>query len=216
MVRFTLPSFAAAAALAFLVPGGAAQTPTPAGTSSPVLAPSTATPSAPTSSTPRRNRAVSGEVAAALAAASPKYSPPPPKPEPKHEEEQIDMRDVDKPKNGIVRLPKYIVQEAKPPVFRERDIYTQKGLTDIAVRRYISDADRALNRFTLPFIGITPEARALAMYAEDERLKNMSDLGEAAAAASKADPATGTYIRKEAQQTFMRTSDFGWNGGGPK
>ena len=43
-----------------------------------------------------------------------------------------DLRDIDKPRNGIIRLPNYTVQEKKPPVFRERDIYTREGLADLA------------------------------------------------------------------------------------
>src|SRR4051812_22493734 len=205
MARYNeLKIFSTAFAIAALSSVGHAQALTSqpsASASSPILAP--ATEKAPPPSGPKRTRPISSEAAAALAAASPKYTPAPPKPEPKPESEQVDMRDVDKPKNGIVRLPKYIVQEAKPPVFRERDINTQKGLTDIAMRRYISDADRALNRFTLPLFGSSMQARALAMYAEDERLKNMSDLNDAAAAASKSDAAAGTYIKREAQKTYM-------------
>ncbi len=199
----------------FVVAQPAASTAQPAAAAqaSPILNAPPAENPAPTA--PRRNRAISSEVAAALAAATPKYTPPPPKPPPKPEEEQVDLRDIDKPKNTIVRLPKYIVQEKRPAVFRERDIYTEKGLTDIAMRRYISDFDRALNRWTLPFIGMSKESRALAMYAEDERLRNMSDLKDAATNASKADAATGDYIRKESQKTFLRSGDYGWNGGGP-
>ncbi|MBL9209433.1 MAG: hypothetical protein JNL92_03145 [Opitutaceae bacterium] len=204
--------------VASLLPVATAQTP-PASASSPVLAPSanekTESP-APARATPKRTRAISSEVAAALAAAAPKYTPPPPPPPPKPETEQVDLREIDKPKNTIVRLPKYIVREAKPPVFTERSIHTEKGLTDIAMRRYISDADRALNRWTLPLFGTSKESRAMAMYAEDERLKNMTNLEEAAIAASKSDAAAGTYIRKEAQKTFLRSSDFGWSSGEPK
>jgi hypothetical protein len=126
------------------------------------------------------------------------------------------MRDIDKPKNTIIRLPKVIVQEPRPPVFTERSIHTEKGLTDIAMRRYISDVDRALNRFTLPLFGTSAEARAMAMYAEDERLRNMSELEGTATAASQADAAAGTYIRRESEKTFMRSSDFGWSSGPPK
>lgn len=206
--------------MASLLPVVAAQTPaTPA--ASPLFAPAPApgqqpesTATAPTA--PKRNRAISSGVAAALAAAAPKYTPPPPKPPPKPESELVDMREIDKPKNTIVRLPKYVVQEPKPPVFTERSIHTEKGLTDIAMRRYISDADRALNRWTLPLFGTSKEARAMAMYAEDERLRNMANLEETAIAASKSDAAAGTYIRKEAQKTFLRSSDFGWSSGEPK
>ena len=205
---------AATFGVAALAPVAPAQPATPAATS-PVFAPAPAE-KAPAPDAPKRTRAVSSEVAAALAAAAPKYTPPPPKPEPKPEEEQPDLRDIDKPKNDIVRLPKYIVREPKPAIFSERAIHTPKGLTDIAMRRYISDADRAMNRFTLPLFGGSMEARALAMYAEDERLRNMADLEDAANAASKSDAAAGAYIKKEAQKTFLRSSDFGWGGGSPK
>ncbi|MBL9199609.1 MAG: hypothetical protein JNL39_03840 [Opitutaceae bacterium] len=170
------------------------------------------------SAAPRRTRVISPEIAAALSAASPKYAPPPPKPPPKPEEELPDARELDKPANGIVRLPKYLVQEKKPVIFSERAIHTQKGLIDIAMKRYITETDKVLNRFRIPFLTMTNEARALAMYAEDERLQNMANLNEAAAAAAKSDPAQGTYILKAAQQTYLRSSDFGWakSGNGAK
>ncbi|MDP3070079.1 MAG: hypothetical protein Q8N18_07300 [Opitutaceae bacterium] len=161
-------------------------------------------------SAPRRTRVISPEVAAALAQAAPTFAPPPPKPEPKPEEELPDARDIDKPKNSIVRLPKYLVLEKKPAILSERAVHTQKGLADIAMKRYITETDQVLNRFRIPFLTMTNEARALAMYAEDERLQNMASLNEAAAAAAKSDSAQGTYILKEAQQTFLRSSDFGW------
>ncbi len=205
----------AAAALLCVTPVRS-QTPPPASTS-PVLTPAPAEKSQ-TSSAPKRTRAISSEVAAALAAAAPKYTAPAPAPkvEPKPEAELPDLREADKPKNTIVRLPKYIVREPKSPVFTERSISTEKGLKDIAMRRYISDVDRALNLANLPFFSALAERRALAMYAEDERLRNMSDLEDDAKAASKSDAAAGTYIRREAQKTYLRTSDFGWNGGGVK
>ena len=217
MARFTHLTFlVAAAGCAASLPLGLAQSAPNANApaSSPILAPSAPSAGenkAPAPEAPKRTRAISPEAAAALAAVTPKYTPPPPKPEPKPESEQVDLREVDKPKNGIVRLPKYIVQEPKPAVFRERDVNTQKGLTDIAMRRYISDADRALNRFTIPLFGTSKESRAMAMYAEDERLRNMSDLNDTATTAAKFDPAAGDYIRKESQKTFVRTRDFGWS-----
>jgi len=193
--------------------------PAPAAAQSPVLAPQTSerVDAAPATPAPaKRTRAISPEVAAALAAAGPKYEPPAPKPPPKPESELVDLREIDKPKNEILRLPEFVVRERKPPVFRERDIYTDKGITDIAMRRYISDADRALNRFTLPLFGTSKEARARAMYAEDERLKNMTDIRDAAIDAARVDPGAGDYIRREAQKTFLRSADFGWSSGDPR
>lgn len=197
-----------------LAPVAPAQTaPAAAPGTSPVLNPAPAAEPAQAPAPRKRTRAISPELAAQLAASVPKYQPPPPKPPPKPEEEQVDMREIDKPKNTIIRLPKYVVQEPKSPVFSERAISTQKGLAAIAMRRYISEADRALNRYTLPLFGISAEARALAMYAEDERLQNMTDLNDAARNASKSDAAAGTYIRREAEKTYLRSSDFGWHNG---
>jgi hypothetical protein len=218
MARLAQLSLVAALLGASAVPGPiAAQTTAPAASpaaGSPIL---NARPDdRPASTAPRRTRAISGEAAAALAAAAPKYTPPPPKPPPKPEEESVDMREVDKPKNSIVRLPKYIVQEKKPAVFRERDIHTAKGLTEIAMKRYLTETDRVLNRFRIPLLTMTNEARALAMYAEDERLRNMADLKDAADNASRTDTGAGDYLRRESQKTFLRTSDFGWSSGEPR
>src|SRR5688572_18584602 len=100
--------------MAVLLPASNAQTPVQPATS-PVLAPSEGE-KAPPPTAPKRTRSVSPGVAAALAAAAPKYTPPPPKPEPKSEQDLVDMREIDKPKNTIVRLPEYIVREPVPPV----------------------------------------------------------------------------------------------------
>jgi len=167
---------------------------------------------------PKRTRAVSSSVAAQLAAVMPKYEPPPPAKtqEPAPESELVDMREIDRPRNEIIRLPDYIVKEPAPPVFSERAISTDKGLADIAVRRYISEVDRALNRFTIPLFGISKEKRALAMYAEDERLQNMAALADAANTVSVSDAAAGDYVRKEARKTYLRSSQFGYGGSNSK
>ncbi|HEY1110723.1 MAG TPA: hypothetical protein VGE76_18875, partial [Opitutaceae bacterium] len=131
-----------------------------------------------TNSEEPRRRAISSEAATALSAAMPKYSEVTPRPAQKRleEEEKVDMRDVDKPRNNIPRLNPVIVRERKPAILSERAVTTDKGLEDIAVRRYISEMDRVLNRFNIPFVGASMQSRAMAMYEEDERLKNMSDL----------------------------------------
>jgi hypothetical protein len=173
--------------------------------------PVVANPNAPKPATPapkpKHDRVVGNSLAASLAASMPKYSPPP---KPKPEDENVDLRETDKPKNGIIRLPKYTVQEKKPPVFRERDIYTNKGFADLAKRRYLTPTYRVLNSAYIPFLTASPEEHAMAMYAEDERLQNISDLHDAASTVSKSDAADGAYIKRIADQTYMRTSDFGY------
>ncbi len=173
-------------------------------------------PTTPAAATPRRNRVISPETAAAINAAMPKYAPPPPPAPKKAEEELPDLRETDKPKNAIIRLPKFVVQDRKPPVFTERDIHSEKGLAALAMSRYLSETDRVLNRFRLPFLSQSSEARALAMYAEDERLRKMDDFADRANMVQKSDAASGLYIKREVDKAFQRPSDFGWQGSDPR
>lgn len=136
------------------------------------------------------------------------FSPPPPAPEKKPEQHPDDPQNADNPRNGIVRLPKYIVEGERPPVFRERDINTAKGLGDIAVKRYLSEASKALNRYTLPFIGLTKEQYALMMYQEDERLQNLRDVNENVYILRQTDPGAADQLQREVDRTFIRRSEF--------
>ncbi len=185
-------------------------------TASPVVArPGAAQPNVTEPAAPaRRKRAISADVAAQLSAAMPKFTPPPPAPPPSEaapaQTEEIDARDIDKPRNGIIRLPKYVVREPPPPIFKEREIYTKKGLAGLAMSRYMTEADRALNGFTLPLFGTPAEARAMSMYEEDERLKNMAAMREQTRLMYLTDPATANAVKKQADSTFARPGNFEW------
>lgn len=120
----------------------------------------------PASPAPSGARAVSPTVAGLLAVASPKYEAPaeavketpPPEPE--------------KPRNGIIRLPPYKVQEGRLPNFKERDLLTPSGRLDLAYQRH-----PGLNFGSWgPF---NNNAWARAMLGEEfalERMKEMYDL----------------------------------------
>jgi hypothetical protein len=169
-----------------------AEAPAPAASGAPALEPDAA--SVPASARPKRDRAISDNLAASLAESMPKYNPP--KPVEKKPEDDVDLRDVDKPKNHIIRLPKYIVREPKPPVFRERDLYSSASLADLAMRRYAG-----LNFG--PFSDLNKKT-ALDMYREDERLHNIADMKDAARTASFADPAEGVYLKRVTEETYSR------------
>jgi len=156
---------------------------------------------------PVRKRAVSQGVAEALAAGMPKYDPPKPV-EKEPEEEAVDMREIDQPRNKIIRLPEYVVREKKPPVFRERDIYTTKGLSELAKKRYLSQSVQALNRYTIPLFGMSAEAYALMLYAEDERLKNISELNDTAKDISLVNPENAKEIKAATRDTYGRGFDY--------
>jgi len=158
---------------------------------------------------PKRSRVVSEGVAAALAAGMPKYNPPKPV-EPKNEEDLPDLREIDKPRNQIIRLPDYVVREKRPPVFRERDINTTQGLAALAKKRYFSETAQALNRFRIPLFGMGQEAYASMMLAEQERLDNMAGLKATAADLKALSEGQGDAISREVDRTYIRTDDYGY------
>jgi hypothetical protein len=166
---------------------------------------------------------VSNNLASSITSTLPKYQPPPPPSAPKHEDpavaevaEEVDDPDhpaaEGQPRNKIIRLPKYVVQAERPPIFTDRELNSKKGLAKLAARRYISSLDKnVLNRFTLPIIGTSAEQRALMMYEEDERLGNISDLKEDANNAARAgDSAEATSIRRETNRAYMRSGGMDW------
>ncbi|MFO1452061.1 MAG: hypothetical protein U1F61_28105 [Opitutaceae bacterium] len=123
------------------------------------------------------------------------------KPEPAEAEEEG-------PKNGIIRLPQYIVEGDRPPVFRPRDVNTKKGLGQIAVDKYFTETGKALNRFTIPLFGMSKEQYALMMWEEEERLKNMKNASENVYLLRQTDPAAAAQLKREVDQTFIRRSEF--------
>jgi hypothetical protein len=126
---------------------------------------------APSPPSPARPRPVSPAVAAQLSAAVPKFeniAPAPAKPA----ETAPDLRETDKPRNTIVRLPSYVVEEEKAPVFKERELLTPRGRLDLALKRH---PGLRLGSFWI----FRNDGIALAMLEEEEQLerkKEMQDL----------------------------------------
>jgi hypothetical protein len=198
---------------------GSAESAQPATPPATATTAATAAPSAPAASATN----VSGKAGAtAITAGLPRYAPPP-KPAPKKPAADVETEDEagpdgaplspDQPKNKIIRLPRYIVEGDRPPVFRERDLYTKQALAAIAMRRYLSGLDRSvLNRYTLPLFGTSQEKRAMAMYDEDARLQDIADLKNSAGNAAKAgDKAESDYLLRETNATFLRSGGMDWN-----
>jgi hypothetical protein len=149
------------------------------------------------------------EITAALAEGRPRYAPP--KPADKDllaESEALDARDFNKPKNEIKRLPKYVVRQAQPPIFRKRDLYTKDGQTDLAMSKYPGLS-------LIPPLAFLNRGVAAEMAAEDERLGNMSDLKDTAATMGRGgDAAESQFILRESQDTYLRDAGWTWNGPG--
>ena len=133
---------------------------------------------------PARSNALSDNLAAALTDSLPKFNPPAKSAATDTDGDEGDddlFADLPKPKNGIVRLPRVVVEGERPPVFSEKDIHTAQGLADLAVKRYFTtQTGLALNRFTLPLFGMGKEAYALLLYEQDDRLRLLREYGEEA------------------------------------
>ncbi len=150
----------------------------------------------------RRERPVSAGVAAALAAAMPKYDPPKPV-EPKPEEELSDLRETDRPRNSIIRLPDYVVQEKKPPVFRERDLRSGAERRAFAMKTYAG--------LNLGPLGGMNKNVAVLMLQEEERKEDIVAFSDLARTGSIDDPQAGRYYKKLSDQTYTRSNEWASN-----
>lgn len=157
------------------------------------------------SSAPTRR---SSEVAAALAGI--KFDEPQPEKKKEEPADDVDLREVDKPRNAIIRLPKYIVEGERPPVFAEKEINTKKGLAELAMKRYLSTVHQGLNRYHLPAIlgGVSNEDLAMQMYHDQERLDAMRDYNEQFSLYRAAGDKDADKLQKEADKTYLRRGEF--------
>jgi hypothetical protein len=88
-----------------------------------------------TKSTPGK-RLVSPDTAARLAAATPKFVPPEAVPPPAETVETAPvLRDAAKPRNQIIRLPRFMVGEPRVHVPRAVDVLTPKGRVELGFER---------------------------------------------------------------------------------
>lgn len=156
---------------------------------------------------PARPRTVSPETTAHLNSALPKFDATLPRPDTaaiarpgettaaaKPAEPLPDWRDIDKPRNTIVRLPEYVVQEQVPPVVKERVVETPKARLDRALKR--NPGLRFGNFWIFRNDGI-----ALAMQEEEERLVRMKETYELLTLLPAAEQAR---VKPVVDQTFMR------------
>jgi hypothetical protein len=164
----------------------------------------------------QRERAISKDLAKTLAQGMPKYDPPKPVEKKLDDEDLPDMRDIDKPRNEIIRLPKVVVEGSRPPVFTKRDIMTPDAFRAMLAKKYYSEQYLAFNRFTqytpLRFLLPSAEDSAMAQYYEEQRLQGMGTMSEAANTAAKlGDKTESDYIKRTSNETYMSRSDFGWH-----
>ena len=141
-------------------------------------------------------RAVSPATAARINAAIPPFSGS--KSTEAASAKPADQHELDKPKNQIIRLPSYIVQEPKEPVFKERDILTPAGRLNLALKRY---PGLKFGNFWI----FNNYGKALFMLEEDYRLERQTEMIELAGLYKYSQsPADAKAMKREVQQAFMR------------
>ena len=155
---------------------------------------------------PKKERALSSDLSKALSAGI-KYNPPPP---PKPEAELVDQREIDKPRNGIIRLPKYVVEGRRPPIFNDRNLYSKEMLRRLAYQKYISSFSRnVLNKYRLPIIGGAVDTYAMMQYEAEERERNMAEMEDKVSMYRvSGDDASAKELKDDTQRSFMRRTEY--------
>ena len=151
---------------------------------------------------------VSSSTSALVIGGLPKYSPPkPPVPEKTLAEEFPDLREVDKPQNKIIRLPRYMVHAPKSPILSDKEVLTDAQKTALAMKKYAG--------LGLGLVPLLNGAVAKQFYQQDERLQNIAELKDLAGAVrSGGDVKESEYIKRQSQDTYM--NGINWGGTIPK
>ena len=189
------------ATVAPLLAQDVAPTPVPpaADTSSIILAQKPAEPPAPLPKPGTAPHADSPAIDAALSSGMPGYNPG--FPAAKLNTAPQDVREIEKPRNQIPRLPlelmsRYVVRGARLPVFRNVDLYTKAGLIDLSFKAH--PGLRVGNFFNLN--STTAYMAAL----NDQRMSDRQDLVDTALAMA----AGGDTAEAEALQDSIIDDSF--------
>ena len=78
--------------------------------------------------------------------------------------------EIDRPRNAIIRLPQYDVRDDQAPEFRERELLTDQGRIDLALKRH-----PGLKIGPLAFLNIR---RGLEMLEEEQAVERRKEMNE--------------------------------------
>jgi len=123
---------------------------------------------APSIVSPRADHALSRSTSARVVSGLPRYAPP--KVNGEETDSSADLRETEKPKNAIIRLPRYHVRDRKLPEFKNRELLTPEGKIDLAFKRH--PGLKVGNIFGLN------RGIAMAMYADEEAYERRLEMEE--------------------------------------
>ncbi|HTT56934.1 MAG TPA: hypothetical protein VMF63_07485 [Opitutaceae bacterium] len=189
-------------------PAGPAGNATTVTAPQPVAPPALAAPPAPAAPAPKPSATVtpkprprlSNDVKSELAGQLPDWvKPPPPPPEAPPPPPLAEGEEV-------VQMPAVMVFADKLPRIDEKAWLTTKARDEVLKKWYLSDFDRSfLNRYTVPILGVSQEARANQMYEEDQRLRDMKSMQDQIDVLKKLDPQAAKELQQVSDQIFTRT-----------
>jgi hypothetical protein len=149
--------------------------------------------------------AASPAVAAKLAALAPKFVPPPPAAASSDNALPEDLRETDKPKNGIVRLPNYVVREAKPRIFKAREMLTPAGQLALTLERH-----PGLRLDPFYWLGLGTGG---ALYAEEVRLERLKEMTDQVSLLSYSEQPLTKEVKVMILQVYKRSNEWVDTGG---
>lgn len=105
----------------------------------------------------------------------------------------------------VVRMKPVIVRGYQLPRTDNLEWLTKTAQDTKLVHDYLSSFDSGfLNRFVLPIVGVSPEARARQMYEEDKRLRDLRWMNDQISGLEKADPAAARQLKEVRDDLFTR------------
>jgi hypothetical protein len=100
------------------------------------------------------------------------------------------------PDDELVVLPEMTVMERQQQKMNEEDLYKRGLLDEQLVERELSNFDREfLNRYHLPFIGMSKEARAREIYLERKNREFRESVNRVAGTLAQTDPKEAKRLR---------------------
>ncbi|HVZ64754.1 MAG TPA: hypothetical protein VG936_09305 [Lacunisphaera sp.] len=132
---------------------------------------------------------VSAQLAQAMATTMPKYAPPPP-------EKPVTV-DPD-----VLELPKMTVRKPRPRVkLTDEIVMSRDAFNDKLARENLGSFDRNfLNKFTLPFIGVSAQERARDEYERKKREELAEEVSRLAKVGAVVDPEGAKALKDAASK----------------
>jgi hypothetical protein len=149
---------------------------------------------------PKPRPKLSPQIVSQISASVPAWHPSPPEP--------AEKPAPPPPDPDVVRMAPVVVKDYRLPRTEEKEWLTPKALDSALVKQYIPPFDRDfLNRYTLPIIGISPEARARTMYEEDKRLRDLKWINDTIDQVKGLDPGAAKELKEIRNSTFTRSGE---------